>query len=536
MVTAGVEVGRTELTAAAAEVNARRCVLIMIALTLAVNIPMFVCNTVFGDDWAWVWVYHWKGAADIQRYMWMIAHPGYGPLLNLFFWLGGDAPGRPARIIAVACHLANGWMLWRIFREGRDTSTFAASVAVLYLSSPFLGGNRGSMGHDTYDVFICGYLLSILLSSSRRVPALAASLVCLAIGLSIETLAALEVIRWWYLRQRGMTLKQIAWRGTPFMMMILALLMSRLTWLVPTGYAAGHNEIEPFTIRGFLEQIRAHLLYYVRALAPTRYVPSLFTHESGIIVTALGAFSAATGIAAWKANGGASGRRVIGLLVLGAVVLLLGMLPYVAAHRVPVWTGFYARLAVVSQFGVFILAAASLELFRGSAARGIAIGLIVFVFSGMALQFGKWMLYDELVVQDFQTALAKEFAHHEPELLFVHFRPESDDILFLKRCLANYDINVALNITHREHGSFAYDADCGAAEYTQDGKCGATAFERSECPPKWDADFVIRPEMEPFTRFRVDDLARRVLDGLPLQAGDLVIDRKSGPVRVGTKP
>lgn len=523
--------------AKAGEAAARWCVLGMIALTLAVNVPMFICNTVFGDDWAWVWVHHWQGAGAIQHYLTMIAHPGFGPLINLPFLIGGDVPGRAARTMAVIFHLANGWMLWRIFREGRGHAIFGASVAILYLASPFLNGNRATLSHAEYDVFIFAYLASVRISGRRGVGAMIAAILCQAVALSIETLAPLEIVRWWYLWQRGEQPKAIAWRGAPYVSIVLALLIARLTVFVPGGYAIGHNAVEPLAIGTVLHGIVTHLHYYLLAMEPLKFVPKLFGHENAAIIVVLFLASAGVGFVAYRIPPAAlPPRRRLALFVVGGVVLFAGMAPYVAAGRPPTWTGFYARLAVMSQFGVFILGAAVLAVLPGRAARGVAIALLVFLFSAMELQFGKWMLYDELVVGDFQSQLADEFAHHDPELLFVHFQPRSDKILFVGRCLANYDINVALNITGRDRGSFAYDADCQAAEYTADGKCGATAFAQTPCPPKWDADFRLRPGMQPFTRFRIADLARHVIDGAPLDAGDLIVDRSSGSVRVGKNP
>lgn len=523
--------------ASAGKNMARWCVLGMIALTLAVNVPMFICNTVFGDDWAWVWVHHWQGADAIQRYMTMVAHPGFGPLINLPFWIGGDAPGRAARTMAVIFHLANGWMLWWVLREGKGHAIFGSSVAILYLVSPFLNGNRATLSHAEYDVFIFFYLASIRISGARGIGATIAAIPCQVIGLSIETLAPLEIVRWWFLWQRGEQPKAIAWRGAPYVGIILVLLIARLTFFVPRGYATGHNAVAPLAIGILLHGIVTHLHYYVLAMEPLKFVPKLFGHENVAIVALLALASAGVGFAAYRIPAAAlPPRRLLALFVLGGGVLFAGMAPYVAAGRPPVWTGFYARLAVMSQFGVFILGAAVLTALPGRAARGVAIALAVFLFSAMELQFGKWMLYDELVVENLQTNLASEFAHHDPELLFIHFKPRSDKILFVGRCLANYDVNVALNITGRDHGSFAYDADCQAAEYTAEGRCGATGFTQTPCPPKWDADFRLRPGMQPFTRFRIADLARRVIDGTPLDAGDLAVDRSSGPVRVGKNP
>jgi hypothetical protein len=106
-------------------------------------------------------------------------------------------------------------------------------------------------------------------------------------------------------------------------------------------------------------------------------------------------------------------------------------------------------------------------------------------------------------------------------------------MMYIQRCLANYDINVALDLEGERNGSFAYDADCGADEYTSAGNCGVTGFDSTACPPAWMAAYVLKPGMDRFTNFHFDDLARHLLMHRPLDAGTLVIDRSSGPRQAG---
>ncbi len=153
---------------------------------------------------------------------------------------------------------------------------------------------------------------------------------------------------------------------------VVALLVARLTFFVPHGYATGHNAVEPIAISTVAHGIVTHLHYYVLAMEPLKFVPKLFGYESTVIVAALIVASLIVGFAAYRADAATLPmRRLKSLLVLGGVVLFAGMAPYVAAGRPPVWTGFYARLAVMSQFGVFILGAAALAALRSSA---LAIG------------------------------------------------------------------------------------------------------------------------------------------------------------------
>jgi hypothetical protein len=510
----------------AEEGNARWCILIAIVLTLCANIPLLVLNTdmVFIDDWAWIWVTHWKGAAALREIYWQAAHPWFGPLFNILFWLGGETPGRFGRSVELAFHLANGWLLWRIFNEGRSTPAFATTVAILFLASPFLGGYRATL--NPCDILIFFYLLSILLSGRSNIFAYVGSLVTLAIGIGVETLAALEPIRWWYLYKSGNSPAAVVRKAWPFVLIVSVVAVSRATWMAPYGVYAGHNSLKPFVLSNFIHHIVLHLNYFVDAFEPTRYVVDLFVYDNGVIVIYIALLAGLIAYWQFRLRGLPDHRDAMRLLLLGLVVLTFGMLPYVATERNPPgWKGFYAYLAVASQFGVLILAALLISILPARILRGAVVGFIAFVFSAMQVQFGKWALYDDQVLADFHAQLATEFKSNERELLIVRFIPASNDILFLKTCLANYAMNVALDVRGLRNGSFAYDYDCGGEMYTKAGKCGVAGYELVPCPPKKTAEFLINPGMEDFTQFRLVDLASRSLFGPNLSVGTLVVQR-----------
>ena len=507
----------------------RWAVALMLGLTLLAHIPMLFVDSAYDDDWAWVWVHYWQGAHAVQDYMWMISHPGFGPILNFFFWLGGEVPGRIAHAVAVACHLGSGWLLWRIFQEGRDMSALAATIAIAYLASPFLAGIRASFAHDTYDVFIVCYLLSIWLSGRAGPLALLGAIVTCIFALSLETLMALEIIRWWYLYQRGFRGRAFVGRAAPYFLLVVATVVLRTTWLVPTGYTTGHNAIEPFSLIELLRQTRAHLAFFLKSLVQLEFVPAIVTSESSVVPATLVAFAALIGVVAARVRAWPQRNELLLVALVGAMVLGAGALPYIAAHRPPWWFSFYSRLAVTSQFGVIILGAAALEIVRRAWLRGALLAIAVFVFSAQLFQTGKWALYDEEVMQDFQAQLAAEFRGRPPELLYVNFRPRSDLVMYIGRCLANYDINVAMDLQGVRNGSYVYDADCEADQYTADNQCGVTGFDSAPCPPAWRAEYILKPGMERFTRFRFIDLAKNLLQKKQFLAGDLVVDRASGP-------
>jgi len=466
--------------------------------------------------------------------MWEVAHPGYGPVFNLFFWLGGDAASSIARPVAVLFHLANGWLLWRIFSIRRELHAFAATTAVFYLASPFLGDLRATLSHAPYDVFIFFYLLSIRFTTTWKTGTFALAFVCQAIGLSIETLAALEVIRWWLLYETGARGSALLRRAAPFTILVVALFISRLTWLIPYGLYTGHNVFATFDATAYLHHATANLSFFVDGLWPARFAFSLVKYDSPIISIVIAALAVAVAIARYRADNTLEGRRIAFLAVAGVAALGLGILPYAAVERDPTWQGFYARFAVASQFGVFILAGLAVDAIRGKALRAALVAAAVFVFSATQLQFAKWALYDGALTDDFERQLAAEFSNHHPELLLVHFHPESDKMLYLDRCLANYDVNVPLDVFGKRDGSFAYDANCGASLYTPDGKCGVTGFEQTTCPPKWNAAFDIDRDKMHFQLFRLSALVRDSLFELKENFGRLVVDRASGPVAAGT--
>lgn len=317
-----------------AERYARRCVIATLAITFVVCVPLLFVDSAYDDDWAWVWVHYWQGAGAIQEYMWMIAHPGFGPVLNFFFWIGGAVPGRAAHIVSLFCHLCSGWLLWQIFRVGRNTAPVAAVIAIAYLTAPFVAGIRASFAHDTYDVFIVCYLLSIWLSGRSGMLALIVALVACAFGLSLETLMSLEAMRRWYLYQCGYRGKAYVVRATPYFLFAIATIVLRLTVLVPTGYTTGHNEIEPFSLIELLRQTRAHLAYYLKALGQLQYVPALVKTEA-LFVLALALAAGLVGFSFYRIRARTDRRDLVGIAIAGILLLGAGALPYIAAHRPP---------------------------------------------------------------------------------------------------------------------------------------------------------------------------------------------------------
>jgi hypothetical protein len=510
------------------------CVGMGLLLTFLASLPLLLSGTGFWDDWAWVGLYQLAGPNGIQDAMMQVRHPGYGPYFNFLFWLDPLEPWRPARIFAVAFHMANGYLLWRLFVEARSGAAFALSVAVLYLISPFLGNLRGTLSHTNYDAFIFFYLLSIFLVGRRSIWAVAAAVVTAAIGLSIETLAMLEVFRWWYLYRRWGEWRVCLWRAAPFVVLACAVVAIQF-WL---GSYSGYSSLRPLGVSDIVANIFKHLSFFVLSLEPVRYVGALFIYDDLWIAILLAVVTAALGIAQYRLSGEPSDRDLIEFAVLGVVILGAGMLPYVLAGRTPGWTAFGARFAVVSQFGVLILGATLIQLFRGRPIRAAALAVAAFVFAGIQIQFGKWMLYDEQVMHDFIGQLGAYTRSAEPQLFTVRFSPSTRDVLYLKRCLYSYDINVPLNLAKLRNGSFVVDQSCGGEQVTAQGNCSGTGISESgNCPaPRTSGEFLLKEGMERFTRLRLLDLVRRVLSGAWLDTGTLTIDPPSHSIGAQSAP
>jgi len=510
---------------------ARSCVFAALILACAVNLPLLASNTIFGgDDWAWVWVYRSQGAGAIPRYMWEAAHPGYGVFLDLCFLLGGDRAGQVGHILAVGSLLACGWMIWRIFRDACFGPSVAATFAVLYLSSPFLADLHGSLAHSFYEPVTFFYLLSIWLSLRRGVVAVAGALVAMVIGLTIETLIALEPLRWWLLyRERG------SWRAAalaiaPFAALALAAATVRVVWLTPEGIYHGYNGIETPDGKDFARLAKQSLRFFLDVREPARFTADLWRYDNPLlsVVLLIGALFA--GRAAWR-NGATDAGELRGLFIVGAIVLILGTIPYIAIDRFPERFDVNSRYAVASQFGALMLMVGALHLVRIAPVRFIALASLVFVFMANQLQLGKWLLYEAPIVADFRTQVGAYLAHADDQVLVVDFAPPARDFLYNRRvCLSSYDTNISLELAGLRRHSFVFDRACGASIYANPAGCLITGYDPAgPCPAEHrTATFRLNSDLVPFTRFGFADVLRRAFRGEPLPVGTFSVTPAAG--------
>lgn len=505
---------------------ARSCVLAALMLALAVNLPLLMSNTIFGgDDWAWVWVYRSQGPTAIPRYMWEAAHPAYGIFLDLCFLLGGDRAGQVGHVLAIGSLLASGWLIWRIFRDARFGPSVAATFAVLYLSSPFVADLHGSLAHSFYEPVTFFYLLSIWLSLRRGQLALVGALLAMIAGLSIETLIALEPLRWWLLYREHGNWREAVRAIAPFAALALAAAAVRVFWLTPEGIYHGYNKIAEPGEHDFARLAKQSLRFFVDVREPAAFAAALWRHDNPLLGFILLIGALFIGRATWR-NNGVDAAELRGPFIVGAIVLICGTVPYIAIDRFPSRFDVNSRYAVASQFGALLLAVGALHLVRFAPARALVLACVVFIFMANQLQLGKWLLYEAPIVADFRTQVGAYLAHADDQVLLIDFVPPATDFLFNRRvCLSSYDTNVSLELAGLRRHSFVFDRACGRNIYANPAGCLLTGYDPAEsCPTERRmATYRLNSGLVPFTRFGIAEVLRRVFGSERTPMGVLTV-------------
>jgi hypothetical protein len=293
---------------------------------------------------------------------------------------------------------------------------------------------------------------------------------------------------------------------------------------VPEGVFTDYNAIHSIGWNEFLHLFEQHIYFFLNVSEPIEHARSLIRYDSILYVIALllGAVAIAT---AMVRSGNVPNVKSLAILtVVGGVVLILGVAPYVAIGRIPQRVDFVSRFAVASQFGALILAAVAIQLLWLAPLRALVLASTVFIFSAVQLQMAKWMLYEELVLRDYQHQVGSYLEATGEQVLVVQFQPPTRDFLYRNRaCLSSYDSNDGLDLAGQRHGSFVYDRDCGPEHYADPDGCRFTGFRQQRCPAaRHSSEFRLYPGMEHFERFRLFDLARRAVFGSPFASGQLV--------------
>ncbi len=364
---------------------ARQCVLFALLIAFIVNIPLLFLTTLFWDDWAWLWVIRTQGAAAFQDYTWQFAHPMYGPVINLIFWLGGDSPGRLARTISLASHLGSGWLIWKIFQS--SGVAFSATLTTLFLLAPFLAV-RVMAVFATYDFFIFLYLLSIWLSGLNNPRYLLLATPAIFIGLGNEPMASLSLFAGGTFT-RGYRSRELFLRCSPFASIVL-IVAPRVTWLTTYGGWTSYNKIAFRPIETFALLDR-HLRYFIKGIIVVSEKTVDLVRNDSIIFSAFCCDRHAVASMMWRIKENVATREPHRTFTLWlAPVFLLGVL-FICIDQPSSsnFTHFSSRFAVASQFVQFIAIALLINVICWRAIRSAAMFIAVVTFAGTQLQFGK---------------------------------------------------------------------------------------------------------------------------------------------------
>ena len=521
--------GIERVSGAIEDKSAQRCVFTALILTCCVMLPLLAAPVLYSsDDWAYGWIFHNQGGIGVIRYMLHAGHPGLGFFLSLLWDLGGKNPALWSHIIAIVFHLANGWLLWLIFQKIPNGRKFAAILATLYLVSPFVAGFDFGLSATLFDMVIFCYLLSIWLSGYGNVFLMLCAVLAALVGLSLETLAALEPIRWWYLNRQYPNIRAVIWRALPFACAALLISIARIVWFQPEGAYFGYNAIKAVDFGEQLHLAQQHLSFFFGAIDSLWYASALVRYDS---LLALIPVAGAVAVFVTLARAGPMPRypELALLVALGVLVLLMGMLPYNLIGSVPQRIDNVARFAIVSQFGALILFSVIISLVPSVSLQAMATAMLVFIFACVPLQMTKWLLYEELVLREFRTQVGAYLAESAKQVLVVQFLPPSSHFLYRHRgCLSSYDINVALEVSGLRQGSYVFDRDCGATYYNST-YCGFWfGFFIQPCPTtRLSGQFRLNPGADNYEKSRLIDLATMVQLKDRWGIGELTIDNST---------
>ncbi|TGN85380.1 hypothetical protein EOW77_0021395 [Bradyrhizobium yuanmingense] len=465
------------------------------AIAVVASLPALFAREVFGDDWTVYYIYWTQGLAGLARLMWESAHTGFAIPMALFVTLLPDTPDVAARIGGLACHLVNGLIFYSILARSPTTKQIAALFTALFLLSPFYA-IRLTL-NAVYDFFLLFYLLSYALSYSKMRALRWAAPFCLLFALSLETLIALEPLRIVLVRSANKRWAQTLVRLAPFWLAIATMVALRLTILGKSGHYAGQYSflLDPVAIG---KALSAHLTAFPRGLDYAyshgfallgRPVSSTL---SLILITGFVLFSSRALWTPWLIEDRSSVRRLLVLLLTGAVIAILGALPFALTGTYGDVTRGESRLLFASQVGILILMAATLQMIPGSRLRAAMAGGLVAVFALAMAYDSKWLLYDGLISTDLQRQVrAALLADPEPKV--VKLQVENSHLLsFRSRCLGASDMNVANMILRDEsrERSFVYTDYCGDFQLPSmvlRGKCTISYLEFLPCPPRREA-------------------------------------------------
>jgi hypothetical protein len=148
---------------------------------------------------------------------------------------------------------------------------------------------------------------------------------------------------------------------------------------VPSGAYEGYNEL---TVRGLLNVPAAMVPIPAQVLLEPLYRASVVAGVAGLVAGAAGAIWLL-----WRTRDGDTGRLVAALLIalVGAVLVALGVLAYLAVGRVPTLWDWSSRHQLLVPIGAAVLAAAAVRAAQGIGRAGAAVGVAIGVLLGVSI-------------------------------------------------------------------------------------------------------------------------------------------------------
>jgi hypothetical protein len=437
--------------------TADRVVVALIALSLALNLPLATITGAFADDWSWVYLSHFEGPGALMRAIKDAAHPLYGPWYAGFLLLGETGLWL-SRSAAVGLHLLNGYLLFLVLRRPRLTRRVSVLAVALFLVSPFYTV-RGSYAHDQYDLFLTAWLLSVVSMQARSAWLRALAPLEMAFSMGLEPMLMLEPLRFLYVRQRKADVRSALKRVWVFWLVGLAVIALRFAIYSPSGHYAGYRPLtlDPLSLLGLLFDSLRHFAEALEAAAYNAW--HLLPLWQLAIAAALALFvfwllPAPSRLARyeWKA------------VPLGVAMVLFAALPYaiLGEHLWPY--RFESRFAFLPQIGAVIAIAGLVQMLPVVPLRR-AVALILFFVSALSvLGDAKWLRLDQALQQDMTAQLEDQIKNRaEPVLVRLTIEPPSYALMYRYRCLGANDLNVPLALLdgNKEPRSFVYETSCG---------------------------------------------------------------------------
>ena len=476
-------------------------ILFLILFGTIIYLPSLFNTGLVFDDLAWLWVVKREGYMALLEYLRQSVHIGYWLPISFFYAIGDNLAWIPGRLIGVLCHLFSSLILYILLGRINFLNKVAFYTSAVYLLSPFYYV-RGTLIHNIYDVFMFFYLMSVLLSDSKKLHGKVTAVGCLIISLSFETLLFLEPLRIVYIYSLCNKFKQTVRRCAPFWLTIVAFLLIRVFFLAPFGQYDGYNQMT-FDFADIAKNLHRHLQYYPRGINFTVYtaaklfgVPALLTLISAILLIV---FKRNRRICSDLENNNhiKEKKSLLYAIVFGVVLSILGAMPYAIANRFPHYLDFDSRIAYVSILGVAIIIGTVIALVPQNFIRETVFYIVILFFGLSSLFISKWYIYDSLIQADLNSQLEKEINVDTGNLPLFHlqYEPNANSILVLNRTLRIFDMNVPINLKRKPEEPPVFFYNDTWPKESENFFCDVTGFSRYPCPEETaHIKYTLKPE------------------------------------------